>query len=335
MTIQKFAVITRVCADAPDSAIKRALRSAAPAIFIFAGVLVCSIAGAVDTRVVGVAGSDTTSVLTREVAELQARVKKLEGQLIDVQRTLKKADTPDDDGSADKAESKKNGGAPNSKDPGSTAGDKSNASSKDGDTYSPPKDVFPTMTLRAPFVVVDASGKAIFRVNDPSAKGGKSAGDRGVYIYGPAGAENFALTTVYSGGKMVVQTDSGAYKTTVGALDKVAGIRFRGDNKTRAYIGLDNSGKGNVSIYAGDSEQPIAALQATDAGKGLVAVFNDATPVAFLTQSTANPGGGNVTTTDPGGSGVFSAGYAGDGGAACVNHKQAMHCLGIGLPLGQ
>jgi hypothetical protein len=66
--------------------------------------------------------------------------------------------------------------------------------------------------------------------------------------------------------------------------------------------------------------------------KGIVAVFHANNPVAFLTEST-HAGGGNVTTTNPAGEGVFSAGYDGDEGSACVDHKRALHCLGIGLPL--
>lgn len=313
---------------------------------IFAGTVVSSgVATGADTRIVGAVGSDDKTVarLTLQIAAMEMRIKKLEGGLRDVQRSLNKADTPDDDGGSDKPDKKGSGGGSDkgagsagsgAKDSNPPAGGKSDSSSKEGDTSGPLKDVFPTMTLRAPFVVVDASGKPIFRVNDPHARGGKSGGDRGVYIYGDAGSANLALTTVYSGGKMFVQTDSGAYSVSVGAVDKGAGMKFRAQNKTRAYVGLDSRDKGLLGVYTGDSEQPVAGVQTTDEDKGLVAVFNAATPVAFLSQSGAHPGGGNVTTTDPGGSGVFSAGYDGSGGAACVNHKQSLHCLGIGLPLG-
>jgi hypothetical protein len=320
-------------------------RARAPAaLFFTAAVVSVSVAGSPETRIGGVVGSDDKTVahLTIQLAALQMRVKKLEGELIDVQRSVHKADTPDADGGSDKPDKKgadggkntSSGGGPGAKDSSPAGGSKSGSSSSDGDTSGPLKDVFPTMTLRAPFVVVDSSGKTIFRVNDPRARGSKSGGDRGVYIYGDAGAANFALTTVYSGGKMMVQTDSGAYSMSVGAVDTAAGMKFRAQNKTRTYVGLDTRGKGLLAVYTGDSEQPVAGVQSTDEDKGLVAVFNSGTPVAFLSQSGAHPGGGNVTTTDPGGNGVFSAGYDGEGGAACVNHKQSMHCVGIGLPLG-
>jgi len=316
----------------------------APAALIFAGAPVSfSAAAGTDTRIVGVAHSEDPAVrLARQVAALEMRVKQLEAGLADVKRSMSKADQPDDSGGSDKPDKKSagggpdasGGGSPGAKDSGAAGGGRSDSSSKDGETSGPLKDVFPTMTLRAPFVVVDSSGKTIFRVNDPRAKGGKSGGDRGVYIYGDAGAANFALTTVYSGGKMMVQTDSGVYSASLGAVDKAAGMKIRDGNKTRTYVGLDTRGKGLLAVYTGDSEQPVAGVQSTDEDKGLVAVFNSGTPVAFLSQSGAHPGGGNVTATDPGGTGVFSAGYNGEGGAACVDHKQSMHCLGVGLPLG-
>jgi hypothetical protein len=43
-------------------------------------------------------------------------------------------------------------------------------------------------------------------------------------------------------------------------------------------------------------------------------------------------GGGNLTAADPGGNGVFSAGYIASGGpgTACVEHN-GTKCLGVGL----
>ena len=54
--------------------------------------------------------------------------------------------------------------------------------------------------------------------------------------------------------------------------------------------------------------------------------------IAVASLGYGSGGGGNVTTTDPAGSGVFSAGFiGGDGpGTACVLHK-GMKCLGVGL----
>jgi hypothetical protein len=75
---------------------------------------------------------------------------------------------------------------------------------------------------------------------------------------------------------------------------------------------------------------PFAAF---DGSERVVAVYNDAAmPVATLGLG-SNGSGGNVTTRDSAGSGVFSAGATQDGGTACVIHKGKIHCLGIGLPL--
>lgn len=69
------------------------------------------------------------------------------------------------------------------------------------------------------------------------------------------------------------------------------------------------------------------------AGKGVVAAYGaGGTPVAILTES--KNGGGNVTVNDPGGSGVFSVGYVGDGANACIDlPKHGLKCFGIGLPM--
>jgi len=75
---------------------------------------------------------------------------------------------------------------------------------------------------------------------------------------------------------------------------------------------------------------PAAAL---DSNEHVVAVYNSAgMPVATLGIG-SNGSGGNVTTRDSAGNGVFSAGATQDGGTACVIHKGKIHCLGIGLPL--
>jgi len=75
---------------------------------------------------------------------------------------------------------------------------------------------------------------------------------------------------------------------------------------------------------------PAAAL---DSKEHVVAVYNNAgMPVATLGIG-SNGSGGNVTTRDSSGNGVFSAGATQDGGTACVIHKGKIHCLGIGLPL--
>ena len=54
----------------------------------------------------------------------------------------------------------------------------------------------------------------------------------------------------------------------------------------------------------------------------------------IVTLSPGSSGGGNITTYDTGGTGVFSAGAATDGGGeACVIRQNGGYCLGVGLPL--
>lgn len=319
---------------------------AATAALIFGGVVVSfGAAEGADTRIGGVVGSKEKTVesLSLQVNALEMRIKKLEAGLIAVQRSVKKADTPDDDGSSDKSGKpggdggkNDNGGGQGPKDPGSSGSNQPGSASTQGDSSGTLHNVssnttIPTMTLRAPFVVVDSAGRTIFRVNDPTARG--AGGERGVYIYGATGAPNIALTNVATGGKMFMMTDANSYSVSLGAVVDGAGIKIGANKKLRAFAGLDTRGNGLVSVYGPDGEKPLAGLQSSEQGKGLVAVFNEGKPVAFLTQSEAHPGGGNVTATDPGGAGVFSAGYDGDGGSACINGKQLRHCMGIGLPM--
>lgn len=103
-----------------------------------------------------------------------------------------------------------------------------------------------------------------------------------------------------------------------------------------ATITVDGDG-GLAQVYR--AGQPVAALVAKDAA---VAVYNaSGIPVASLSLS-SNQQGGNVTTRDGSGMGVFSAGAATDGGGeACVNRIRGdgspdLACLGVGLPgMGQ
>jgi hypothetical protein len=68
-------------------------------------------------------------------------------------------------------------------------------------------------------------------------------------------------------------------------------------------------------------------------GKGMVAVHSQTAAIAFLAESDKHAGGGSITATDPAGNGIFSAGYTGEGGDVCVDNKNTLKCLGVGLPL--
>jgi len=265
----------------------------------------CGAIGAGHAQIAAVATTpDANARNAKQTAALEARVVQLELTVQVLQQRIKKVVVASDPAESDK-DSKGGGGNLN--------------------------DVHPVMTVRAPFVVVDAAGQPILRVQGPGSKGASIGGDRGLVVYGDSGLANFALATVASGGRLAIQDNSGNHMTTVAAVSDEAAIKVRNAGKVRAYMGYGDSGKPRV--YLNDASGNVAsALAVTGDDKGIVAVFHANNPVAFLTEST-HAGGGNVTTTNPAGEGVFSAGYDGDEGSACVDHKRALHCLGIGLPL--
>ena len=160
---------------------------------------------------------------------------------------------------------------------------------------------------------------------------GKMSGNWGVNLYdksqllaglGTQGGGRFALR-LYEDGNQV-----GAF----GAAPDGSGGTLRiyaGGAKATATLGAVN-GAGLISAYdAGGS--PVLSMTASDHA---FAVYNSAgVPIATLSQS-SHGNGGNVTASDGGGNGVFSAGAASDGGGeACVVRDNGKgFCLGIGLP---
>ncbi len=104
--------------------------------------------------------------------------------------------------------------------------------------------------------------------------------------------------------------------------------------------------KGEPVAFLGTSENGVdGALGVAKAGKNVAAMLAEPATVALYNQAglpiatfSKNEGteGGNVTTRDPSGDGVFSAGYSEgeNGGQACVYRakKQNVFCLGIGVP---
>jgi hypothetical protein len=99
-----------------------------------------------------------------------------------------------------------------------------------------------------------------------------------------------------------------------------------------ALVAATGAGRGSVNVY-GKSDSALASIGVDDNGQGVVAVRDGAgKAVAFLTGSSSGQGG-NVTATNPAGDGVFSAGWNGEEGAACVNLKNGMWCMGKNLPL--
>jgi hypothetical protein len=120
--------------------------------------------------------------------------------------------------------------------------------------------------------------------------------------------------------------------TAINAIDKGIGLAVRSSGVRKAFVGTSSEGIGGVYVY-GSGDDPAAGLFTYGGGKGCVSVFSHNVSIAFLAESDKHAGGGSVTATDPAGNGIFSAGYTGDGGDVCVNRKNGLKCLGIGLPL--
>jgi hypothetical protein len=99
-----------------------------------------------------------------------------------------------------------------------------------------------------------------------------------------------------------------------------------------ALVAAVGTGRGSVNVF-GKSDSALASIGVDDNGQGVVAVRDGAgKAVAFLTGSSSGQGG-NIMATNPAGDGVFSAGWNGEEGAACVNLKNGMWCMGKNLPL--
>lgn len=190
----------------------------------------------------------------------------------------------------------------------------------------PPAKTVPAATTAsrvvAPFEVVSASGQVILRVADVLAAtparrarvtiAAGSAGNYGVRVHNAAGevVAGIGQALKAGGGVVVVQDDTGRSVAAMSAPNKEVVVR---------------------------QDDEIVAAMRVEARGGTVGVYHNATPVAYLTRSSAGDGG-NVTTSLNNGFGVFSAGAAQDGGGeACLNRvtgggQQRRSCLGIELP---
>jgi hypothetical protein len=131
---------------------------------------------------------------------------------------------------------------------------------------------------------------------------------------------------------------------------------FSSSGQTLVAGGENPSAPGTGILYVGDGSQNLASLAADAAGGGIVhafapdgtvgaglvgaermvAAYNSAGAAVATIMKSDKSEGGNLTARDPGGDGVFTAGFnsAVGGGDACVYRakRQNVFCLGIGLP---
>jgi hypothetical protein len=146
-------------------------------------------------------------------------------------------------------------------------------------------------SVMAAFVVVDHDNRPMMEVND-------EPGKKGLAVYGPPEAARnevflgFAKTSAGVGPLILMSV---SHDSVVERIDSDGYRYYASGNKALAMMGSRGGNKGIVTVY-----NPV--------GKA----------IAFLTESDTSAGGGNVSAADPGG-GVFSAGFSGDGGNACVN----------------
>jgi hypothetical protein len=166
------------------------------------------------------------------------------------------------------------------------------------------------------------------------ALGGSSGGGWGLYL-GDKGGRTLAEVAQPSGKGMALRIfDSGSQVAAVGAVPGQGGaVRIADSGGNAAATMTVEGGAGLIQAYKGGL--PLLALAGKDSA---VSVYNTGgISVASLGLS-SNGSGGNLTTRDGSGFGVFSAGAASDGGGeACVNRvrgdgKQVNACLGLGLP---
>jgi len=199
--------------------------------------------------------------------------------------------------------------------------------------------IFGAGTKPAATLETDTTGGSlkIYGATDKPTATLQSDGDGGnLWIRDKMGQQVAGVIASDNGGVVkVMKSDDPKTYTAINAVNAGLGMAIRRAGVRLVFAGAsgENGEKGSVFVFGG-GENPIAALTSYGGGKGLVAVFNQAAaPIAMLAESDKHPGGGNVTANDPSGNGIFSAGFTGEAGDACVTRKSGLWCMGTNLPL--
>jgi hypothetical protein len=193
------------------------------------------------------------------------------------------------------------------------------------DTKNKPAATVGTEKTGGSLKIFGSSGDPVASIQSDKDEGKLSITDKtGKSVVDISSDDNGGSVKVMKGG------DPTTY-TSISAIDKGVGLAVRVAGEKKAFVGTNDEKNGAVFVYStGDS--PLAGLSTTG-GRGIVEAISNGIPIAFLTESDKHAGGGNFTATNPAGEGIFSAGFTGEGGDACINRKNGLKCLGIGLPL--
>ena len=111
------------------------------------------------------------------------------------------------------------------------------------------------------------------------------------------------------------------------------GIVYVGNgSKNSAALAANSDGSGVVHAFASDGTVGAGLIGA----ERLVGAYNKAGNAVVTIGKSENSEGGNVTSRDPNGEGVFRAGYRSDigGGEACVNRVKKSRTICLGLSAG-
>jgi hypothetical protein len=197
------------------------------------------------------------------------------------------------------------------------------------------KDAIPVASLTAGAdggdLVLNATGGA------RSVRAGTISGDGYVNVFRSGGqpAMSIGPGTVGGGAALRIYGNADGPIAAIGA-DATGNGGLRIANAAGQIVASIVAGPSGGGVYALQGGEPVAGI-VSEERTGVVAVYNQSIPVAFLNRSSGGDGG-NVTVSLNDGSGVFSAGAAQDGaGEACVfRTTQAgtdrLACVGLGLP---
>lgn len=153
-----------------------------------------------------------------------------------------------------------------------------------------------------------------------------SQGEKPAASLGTLPGKGVALRLYNQASEQVVSAGANPAKGDTGIVSVGTGT------KTAAWISSEADGSGLAQVFAADGTGAAALV-----GKErLVAAYNQAGNAVATISKSEKSEGGTVVARNPGGEGIFAAGFAADygGGEACVWRAKRSNtfCLGLGMP---